>query len=711
MAESQGSIFDAAIEAHDRELQQRNLDIWVGAEPTFTNRLSQDAEWLSDALGETKQGYGLAILRRLQQQHPDALVLRTLGRQYADEPRPRWNMGLYQRRDGELLAPGLPQEPLVSDKSTSPQALTDFWLQLEQLLDSDGWHAQRFELPGPMGQRILFRIDEQAFDTDTALDPRLIRPSIQDHPVPLSGAEDDLASDGLFLIMLGFLSDEQKPSLQHPCIELPAFSTVPLFQQFLQRVGQAALQTKLNTLIWRGFPPPVDKHIAWTTITPDPAVVEVNQAPASDAAQFLQFNRELFTLAEAEGLAPYRLQYTGQVSDSGGGGQFTLGGPDPLRSPFFTSPQLLPRLIRYLNNHPALSYWFAPSYLGSYSQSPRADENVPELLSELSLALYYLSRTENPEPEFIWRSLSPFLVDTSGNAHRSELNIEKLWNPYLPARGCLGLVEFRAFRMAQDAQSMTAIAVLLRAIAAMLSEKDVCSELVDWGSRLHDRFALPFYLHQDLQQVFQDLDQAGLQPGAVVCERIADGASRELGEVEYCGVQLAVSQALEFWPLLGDAATQQGGSRLVDASTSRLQVTLRAARDSEVMDLQNWTLMAGCYRLSLREEKLEHETLRVMGLRYRSFEPWAGLHPGIGAQGPIVLHLIAPAAETGLRITLHEWQPQKLPYAGLPASLEQARQRVLERFVVEPIAREEFPLAVTPAPGAQTDYCLDLRRC
>ena len=207
--------------------------------------------------------------------------------------------------------------------------------------------------------------------------------------------------------------------------------------------------------------------MAWLTLTPDPAVLEINEAPAASISGFLDMNRRLFDVVQSSGLAPYRLNYNGDIAESGGGGQFTLGGPSVEHSPFFVAPQLLSRLIVYLNHHPSLSYWFAPVYVGSYSQSPRTDENVRETFSELQVALQHLAATAAPTPEFIWRSLSPFLVDTSGNAHRSEINIEKLWNPYLPGRGCLGLVEFRAFRMAMDAESAAAIAAMLRALAVM----------------------------------------------------------------------------------------------------------------------------------------------------------------------------------------------------------------------------------------------------
>jgi uncharacterized protein (DUF2126 family) len=325
------------------------------------------------------------------------------------------------------------------------------------------------------------------------------------------------------------------------------------------------------------------------------------------------------------------------------------------------------------------------------------------------VALQHLAATAEPEPEFIWRSLSPFLVDTSGNAHRSEVNIEKLWNPNLPGRGRLGLVEFRAFRMAIDAETAAAIAAMLRALAAMLSRQDIHQQLIEWGSRLHDRFALPFYLRQDLQTVFSDLAAAGLGLGAPITDRLYADDWRHIGHAECAGGRLDVDQAIEFWPLLGDAATQQGGSRLVDASTKRLQLSLRPG-SAHTPDPDSWQLLAGYYRVPLRLERDERGAVFVMGLRYRAFVPWTGLHPGLGAQVPIVLTLLPPGAERGLRITLHDWQPQAKPYDGLPASLDEARRRVRERFVVEEIAQNEVPEAVTPPAEALTDYCFDLRR-
>jgi uncharacterized protein (DUF2126 family) len=700
--------FDAAIRAHDEAVAACGLDIWIGAEPTFTDRYAESAEWLNEALGETKQGYARRIIGHLREVYPGSIILRTVGRQYPREERPRWSLGLYQRRDGHALNEGLPPDPLDAWCDCEPECMHAFWRCLADALDRDGWTAKAYQLEADMGLRVLFRCDGQRPLADTTADPRFARAPLQSHAIPPEGVEDDLAAEGLYLVALGCAPTGPDDGPQ-PCIELPGFADVDLFLAFVRRVARAATEAGLSELVWRGFPPPVDHSVAWMTVTPDPAVVEVNEAPAASITEFLDMSRRLFAVAQDAGLAPYRLNYNGDMSESGGGGQFTLGGPSPAHSPFFVSPHLLSRLIVYLNHHPSLSYWFAPVYVGSHSQSPRSDENVLESFSELQVALQHLETTAEPAPEFIWRSLSPFLVDTSGNAHRSEVNIEKLWNPYLPGRGCLGLVEFRAFRMARDAETAASIAAMLRALAAMLARQTENRPLIEWGSRLHDRFSLPFYLRQDLRAVFADLEAAGLGLRTHITERLAADGWRHIGDAEFAGCRLDVEQGIEFWPLLGDAAAQAGGSRLVDASTSRLQLTLRSV-DADALDIENWQLLVGNYRVPLCRERDEAGDVFITGVRFRAFMPWIGLHPAVDAQGPIVLILRPPGGEHGLRITLHDWQPQALPYDGLPDTIDEARRRKRERFVVEEVAADEVPDTVTPPGGALSDHCFDLRR-
>jgi uncharacterized protein (DUF2126 family) len=705
---SDNNSFDAAIRAHDEAVAASGLDVWIGAEPTFTNRQSESPEWLSEALGKTKQAYACRIIRQLRDSYPGSIILRTLGRQYAGEPQPRWSMGLYLRRDGRTLTDNLPVDPLSEACACEMQVMIAFWQLLADQINRNGRAAAGFQVDVEMGLRILFTADTKTISVDPSADPRLLRAPVQSQAIPPEGLEDDLAAEGLYLVAIGCAQSGPENSLQ-PCIELPGFAEVELFADFVECVAIAAAAAGLTSLVWRGFTPPVDASVAWMTLTPDPAVLEINEAPAASITEFLDMSRRLFDMVHTSGLAPYRLNYNGDISESGGGGQFTLGGPSAERSPFFAAPQLLSRLIVYLNHHPSLSYWFAPVYVGSFSQSPRTDENVRESFSELQVALQHLAAPDASTPEFIWRSLSPFLVDTSGNAHRSEINIEKLWNPYLPGRGRLGLVEFRAFRMAMDAESAAAIAAMLRALAVMLAKQDSHHALIEWGSRLHDRFALPFYLLQDLHTIFDDLRSAGLGLGEPITRRLCADNWRHVGDAELAGCRLDVDLAIEFWPLLGDVTEQAGGSRLVDASTKRLQLTLRTCGDQDT-NLDGWRLLAGNYRVPLRREQDDNGVVLITGLRYRAFVPWAGLHPGLDALSPIVLYLLPPGGENGLRCTLHDWQPEDKPYNGLPDNLDEARRRIAERFMVEEISPDHAPEAVNPPDEAVSDYCLDLRR-
>ncbi len=307
--------------------------------------------------------------------------------------------------------------------------------------------------------------------------------------------------------MLGHFKQEGPPAAR---IDLPPFATVAEFLAALACIAVSARACGLPALILAGCPPPVDGTIEFTTVTPDPAVIEVNTAPSTDASGFLRRSRAIYASAAACGLTPYRLHFNGAVADSGGGGQITLGGPSALDSPFLIEPRMLPRLVRFFNRHPSLSYNFSHDFVGNSGQSARADERGPDASDELALTLHLLAREPQPEPGLLWRSLAPFLCDAVGNSHRAELNIEKLWNPHLGPRGMQGLVEFRALRMQQTPERATALACLLRAVVALLAGTADALPLIDWGRDLHERFSLPYYLEQDLLTVLAALDASGL---------------------------------------------------------------------------------------------------------------------------------------------------------------------------------------------------------
>jgi uncharacterized protein (DUF2126 family) len=708
----EGPEFKQIIKAQDDLISAAGVDVWVGMEPTFTRRFAETPQWLSEALGSEKLDYAYKLLAQVCQRQPGGVVLHTLGRQYAGEDRPRWSIGYYQARRQQFSWEG-PPDPFVQAPAATDHVIDiqSFWQALHSALQAQGWQATGFSVKTDLTYRLLFRVDGQQVDTDLDAKPALARASVHDQEIPLEGLVDELAQDGDFLLCLGtFALEADHPDEAGVLIELPALPAVPLFLQLLQAITQATQATAMPAVIMQGFPPPVDASIAWTTITPDPAVIEINQAPEPDAVGFFARCELFYAVAKNVDLLPYRLQYNGVVSDSGGGGQFTLGGTQPLSSPFIQYPHLLPRLIRYFNAHPALSYWFAPPSIGSSSQSPRVDEGLREAFRELTIALEQLEKIENPSAEFIWRSLSPFLVDPSGNPHRSELNIEKLWNPYLPDRGCLGLVEFRAFSMSRSAECATAIAVLLRSIVAMLSREDKVSELVDYDTDLHNKYALPFYLQQDLLAVFRELAQSALPLHETLQSLLLQEPVRFIGKAVFHDCYIKLHQALEFWPLVGDVASQErGGSRLIDASTTRLQITL-GMETHNPLQLDGWEVWVDGYRIPLHEEQDQHGPLKLSAVRYRHFQPIIGLHPGIAARNRLSFILAHHGLHEALEVTYHEWQPQGLAYTGLPEDMAEADRRRSERFTTRVIPVDDHAQVKTPPPTAVTDYCVDLRR-
>jgi uncharacterized protein (DUF2126 family) len=440
-------------------------------------------------------------------------------------------------------------------------------------------------------------------------------------------------------------------------------------------------------------PPRVAPHQAYLTITPDPGVVEVNMAPAPDLDCFARWSGATYAAAEATGLSTLRFRYNGELTDSGGGGQLTFGGPTPERSPFFTHPQALPRLLVYLNRHPALSYWFSSECCGSASQGPRPDEGARERFEELCVTVERLRRRGSTVTrQELGGALSRLLVDASGNAHRAELNVEKLWTPGTE-RGCLGLVELRALRMEPTATRAVAVALLLRAVVARCALADVEGELGDWGGALHDRYALPSVLALDLRAIFDDLSAHGLGLGAA-----AEALLGELPE-PWCvagdGPRLTVRRAKEFWPLVGDVASQESrGSRVVDSSTERVELRVEAE------DERFGAITAHGEPVPLQRVA---PGVAVCGLRRRTFVPSPGLHPGLEPLDPLVVEW--QHASGSHEIALHGWRPGGGAYAGLPKDASEARQRRDERAV----ARAGEPRAIPDAPVASSRFTVDLR--
>ncbi|HEY1555652.1 MAG TPA: transglutaminase family protein [Kofleriaceae bacterium] len=457
------------------------------------------------------------------------------------------------------------------------------------------------------------------------------------------------------------------------------------YAQALARALAARLHATVERVPGRQFPDEPEPRFAiavrWTdarpryaTITPDPGVVEVNAAPCADTLELADQLHAIYDAAHAAGLSPVRRRFHGELADSGGGGQLTLGGAMPETSPFLRYPHVLPALVRYLNNHPALSYWFANECVGSASQGPRPDEGARERWDELGVALAWAEQLADRgelSPDRLQATLAPLLVDASGNSHRAELNLEKLWNAHLPAHGPrhgkMGVVELRAIRMPERPSMLCALAALARAIVARLVVAHYREPLVDWHDELHDRFALPAALARDLRLVLGDLDDHGLglpaalrgeleswRPGGITCQ---------LGDAT-----LALRPALEFWPLVGDTASQErAGARWVDASTERWELAIDGAGPERVAIAGRWAPLRSL-----------GDTTRALGVRRRRFAPSPGLHPGLPPLDPLVIEWAW--AGRAQRIELHAWRPSGGAYDALPADDADALARRTERI-------------------------------
>lgn len=628
---------------------------------------------------------------------PGGLVLRSVGRLYPGEKLPRWNLGLLRRREGPPLWAG-PPDPLLATTlaATSPLEVSEFANALSDVIRSAPWGCECMEATDAEGKpewRVCANVGE----------------------TPAS----------LLDFRIHFYKGEIGPEAGHidcAAIQLPEIGNVELLLSVLSCIERAALACGLQALVFTGATPPVDATLELTTVTPDPAVIEINTAPSQDCAEFLWRSQQVYAAATAQQLSPYRLYFNGQVADSGGAGQITFGGPTPETSPFISNLQLLPRLVRFLNRHPALSYRFAHDFVGGSGQSVRPDERGTDALDDLALALALLERQTAMTPELLWKSLASFLCDAVGNSHRAEINIEKLWNPYLPGRGCLGLVEFRSLRMQHTPHRATAIACLFRAVIAMLAARPYDLPLIDWGRSLHDRFALPFYLRADLDAVLAELDEAELGLEQPIQDFLRQDTFRFLGKVEFPFGTLELWRGLEFWPLVGDAASpeQSGSSRMIDASTTRIEIRwLPPSGASEETGAPgrwlDWGLYVDETCLPMRHERDSRGELKLFGVRYGSFVPASGLHPTLEVQAPLTLTLRHVDHDTRYVIQLHEWQPDGEAYPGLPADLDEAGERRSARVTV---VAQDRPGQV-PAPESSTDnrrarlgltdYCLDRR--
>ena len=729
-AEEDWARIEQVAHTVDADLTAQDVRLTMGGEPTFVGIDEPESpQWNLDALGPTKRALGLALIQCLRERTaPGAMLHYGQGKWYPGEPLPRWALSCYWRTDGvpvweniDLIAredqnygfgvidaltftEALARRLQVSSENLLPAynaraestEPAGYILPIRRRQQATGlyWSSQLWFprperlllLPGdsPIGYRLPIESipwvvpDELDYDYEAEplaawvkLPPRpprrmdlFERDPVAD-PLPALSSTSETASE----MIRPSLCVQAREGRLH--VFLPYASKLADYLDLLAAIEDTCQY--LEKPVWlEGYVPPSDPRLRSFSVTPDPGVLEVNLPPASSWDELEQINTVLFEEARLNRLTAEKFAYDGSHLATGGGSHIVLGGATVLDSPFLRRPDLLRSMVAFWQNHPSLSYLFSGMYVGPTSQYPRVDEARMDALYELEVAFSQLSSNDCP-PFIVDGLFRNLLVDVTGNSHRAEFCIDKLYPPEgLGLR--LGLLELRAFEMAPHVRMGLVEMLLIRALVCMFWKRPLEGGLVRWGTALHDRFLLPHFVRRDFSDVLTQLRGFGFNFEEKWFASHLEFRFPKIGSITAEGVELELRQALEPWNVLAEETTSGGTVRSVDSSLERIQVRVAGyGADSR------YVVACNGRRVPLHPTGEPGEA--VAGVRYRARRLSAALHPTIPVHVPLVFELVDRWSRHSIgRCAYHAGPPDGRRYTARPVNATEAKARRLERF-------------------------------
>ena len=544
---------------------------------------------------------------------------------------------------------------------------------------SSPWPLRRDTLtliPGdsPLGLRLpldsLPWVVEEQRDTPQPRDPMEAAPPLPEAGASASAAcNDQPETASPVAVVHTALGIEPRDGRLY--LFLPPMEYLEHYVALIELIEDTAATMHLPVVI-EGYDPPKDERLRCFKVTPDPGVIEVNVHPSTHWRDLVSTTTVLSEEARLARLATEKFMIDGRHTGTGGGNHITLGAATAADSPFLRRPDLLRSLVTYWQHHPGLSYLFSGMFIGPTSQAPRVDEGREEMLYELEVAFNEMPDGLVNQPWLVDRLMRNLLVDITGNTHRSEFCIDKLYAPGT-ASGRQGLLEFRGFEMPPHAHMALVQALLLRCLIARFWKEPYHKPLVRWGTELHDRFMLPHFVWSDLREVVTELQLAGLPFQLEWLAPFEEFRFPHYGSTQIDDIRMELRWAIEPWHVLGEEVSSFGTARYVDSSVERLQVKL------EGVTADRYVLACNGRRVPLKPTGRHGEF--VAGVRYRAWQPPSALHPTIGVHSPLVFDLID--SWNGKAVggcTYHVTHPGGRSYDTQPVNAFEAESRRINRF-------------------------------